>query len=201
MLNQKDRKFVQITCSSHWYAAMGAIFERYCDPNPWGLHARIVDKQTAQAFLGKGVILFEGNDQSIAENLRHRHKEAYFVPTELPEKCGPRDSILLVRKRESGDDVKPGHDNRYLFFLVTWLDPLEANLEFEQQEPVGAIEKRAGRGAQMKCLHGVKPRASGRSERLKRSNGSDASDREKSNRKRGFQKGLTGSGQRHRWHF
>jgi hypothetical protein len=173
---------------------LGDVFERYQNTESWGLHARVVDKATAEQFLGKGTIVVQSADPNVAITLRQRHKEACFVQMELPEECGPRDSILLVRKRASGDTAEPGYDNRFHFFLVTWIDPSQLNDEFASLEPVtkkksttktsidgGSLKKRS-----KKC-------------------GANPTDRPTleaaSTRKRGFRKGLSGAGHPHRWRF
>jgi hypothetical protein len=119
MFVEKAKKYVLVTASNPWTTALGDLLERYCPLGEgWGMNARVVDKATATEFLARGMMYLQCADDPVAINLRFRHKEAYFVPVELPEKLRRDDRVLLVKRRASDEVVPAGYDNRYHFFLI-----------------------------------------------------------------------------------
>jgi hypothetical protein len=148
---QTERKHVLVTGFSLWSVAMGSILERYYSGEPWSVQARIINKEEAENYL-KGTIYLECDDADIFLNLRMRHKFAYFAPSIVPETLGKLDSVLLARKRGLNDPAPPGFDNRYHFFLVTWMEPSQAALEFEPSSTISKKNLRA-QGSKRKCKH------------------------------------------------
>ncbi len=199
MFLERERKYVQVISDDTWHVALGDAFERFYSPVQWGMHARVVDKAAAAEFLARGTIRLQCNDDDVRVNLRHRHKEAYMLPDELPEKCGPRDSILLVRKRHSSDPAQPGFDNRYHFFLITWAEPSELEAEFDELRSEATArdsQKTASRAS------GAKKAASRKVCTPKREKPAEVvSNFYHPPRRKGFRKGLTGIRKPHRWRF
>jgi hypothetical protein len=149
--SRTERKHVQIARFDLWHVAMGSILERYYSVGSWAVQARFVNKEEAEKYL-HGTIYLECDDAEIFLNLRMRHRQAYFNPSQLPETLDRYDSVLLARKREQNEPAEPGFDNRYHFFLITWMDPSQAALEFE----AASAQPQKGLRAQCskrKCKH------------------------------------------------
>jgi hypothetical protein len=149
--SKTERKHVHVTRFNLWHIAMGSMLERYYSAEPWGVQARFINKEEAENYL-HGTIYIECDDSEIFRNLLMRHRQAYFAPSSFPENLDRLDSVLLARKREQWElPAKPGFDNRYHFFLITWVDPGKAALEFEAASSEPHNGSRAQRSKQ-KCI-------------------------------------------------
>ena len=129
--SKSERKHVHVTSFNLWHFAMGSMLERYHSAESWAVQARFINKQEAENYL-HGTIYLECDDAEIFLNLRMRHRQGYFAHSQFPETLTKYDSVLLARKREKWElPAEPGFDNRYHFFLITWVEPAEAALQFE----------------------------------------------------------------------
>jgi hypothetical protein len=141
-----ERKHVHVTSLNLWHIAMGSMLERYYSAEPWAVQARFINKEEAETYL-HGTIYIECDDAEIFMNLRMRHRQAYFAPSYFPENLDKYDSILLARKREQHElPAEPGFDNRYHFFLITWVEPGKAALEFD------AASAQPQKGSRAQCV-------------------------------------------------
>jgi hypothetical protein len=125
---------------------MGSMLERYYSAEPWAVQARFINKEEAENYL-QGTIYLECDDAEIFRNLLMRHRRASFAPSQVPENLDKYDSVLLARKREQHElPAQPGFDNRYHFFLITWVEPGKAALELQ------ATSAQPQNGSRAKCL-------------------------------------------------
>lgn len=144
------KKYVLVTDANPWTGVLMSILEQFGSlSDGWGMSARVVDKATAAEFLSRGMMHVQCTDPDVATNLRYRHREGYFVPSEFPEQFSLKDQVLIVKRRSPDEDVPAGHDNRYHFFLVTAEDPETMARQFaDQGEASTTIEVR---GSKRKC--------------------------------------------------
>lgn len=147
MFAVNSKKYVLVTDVNPWTGVLANILEQFgLLGDGWGMSARVVDKATAAAFRSRGMMHVQCTDPDVAINLRCRHREGYFVPSEFPEKFNLKDQVLIVKKRSRNEDVPEGHDNRYHFFLVTAEDPATIAQHFaDRGDESTTIEVRGSR--------------------------------------------------------